>query len=133
MAKMNSDDGLIYACGTGRQKRWAREKLIMDMLYTTEDDYCTYLKFKDLELLGEPDDEIGEKMLFRFGYLFRSPRTEIDLIVNKKTGLMYLKRDEIGWGWDEVEKEVYKFIELQIKKKNVYIQTNLNCEEFLIK
>ena len=72
-------------------------------------------------------------MLFRFGYLFLLPRTEIDLIVSKKTGLMYLKRDEFGWGWDEVEKEVYKFIAEQIKKKNVYIQTNFNCEEFLIK
>ncbi len=133
MTEMNSDNGLIYACGTGRQKRWAREKLIMDMLYTAEEDYCTYLKFKDLELLGKPDDEIDEKMLFRFGYLFRLPRTEIDLIVSKKTGLMYLKRDEFGWGWDEVEKEVYKFIAEQIKKKNVYIQTNFNCEEFLIK
>lgn len=46
---------------------------------------------------------------------------------------MYLKRDEIGWGWDKVEKEVYKFIEFQIKKKNVYIQTNFNREEFLVK
>lgn len=130
---MKNDDGLIYACGTGRQKRWAREKLIMDMLKATKEEDYTYLKFKNLELLGKCDDEIEEKLIFRFGYLFQIPKTEIDLIVNKRTGLMYLKRDEFGWGWDKVEKEVYKFIEFQIKKKNVYIQTNFNCEEFLIK
>ncbi len=130
---MKNDDGLIYACGTGRQKKWAREKLIMDMLYSTKEVDYTYLKFKNLELLGNSDDEIEEKLIFRFGYLFQIPRTEIDLIVNKKTGLMYLKRDELGWGWDKVEKEVYKFIEFQIKKKNVYIQTNFNREEFLVK
>lgn len=131
--KINSDDGLTYACGTGMQKRWARKKLIMDMLYTTKDDYYTYLKFKDISKLDKCDEEIDEKMIFKFGYLFQMPRTEIDLIVNKKTGLMYLKKGDVGYGWDNVEKEVYKFIEEQIKKKNVYIQTNFNCEEFLIK
>lgn len=129
----NSADGLIYACGTGMQKRWARKNLIMNMLYTTETNYCTYLKFKDLKLLGKFDDETAEEIFFKFGYLFQMPRTEIDLIVNKKTGLMYLKKGDVGYGWDNVEKEVYKFIEEQIKKKNVYIQTNFNCEEFLIK
>lgn len=133
MSKNYLIDGLKYACGTGRQKKWARKHLIIDMLYNTEDEDITYLKFKDINLLGDPDEEINNKMFFKFGYLFQIPKTEIDLIVNKATGLVYIKKAELGWGWDNVEDEIYKFIEQQIKKKNLYIKTNFNCEEFLIK
>lgn len=133
MNEINSYDGLIYACGTGRQKRWARENLIIDMLYNTTEDMARYLKFKNITKLDKCDEETSNYFIYKFGYMFRHPKTEIDLYVCKKDNLLFLKKDDIGWGFDEVEKEVYKFIEEQIKNKNVYIKTNFNCEEFLIK
>lgn len=133
MKDKNSYEGILYACASGRQKKWARETLIMDLLYDTTEDMARYLKIKDINLLDKCDDETEEYYIYRFGYLFRFPKTEIDLYVCKKDNLIFLKKDEIGWGFDEVEKEVYKFIEEQIKQKNLYISTNLNCEEYLIK
>lgn len=131
--KNNSYDGLIYACGTGRQKKWARETLIMDLLYNTTEDMARFLKFKDMGKLDECDEETDKYLIYKFGYINRHPKTEIDLYVCKSNGLLFLKKDDIGWGFDEVEKEVYKFIEEQINNKNLYLETNLNCEEFLIK
>lgn len=133
MKNKNSYEGILYACATGRQKKWARKTLIMDLLYDTTEDMARYLKIKDINLLDKCDDETEEYYIYKFGYLFRFPKTEIDLYVCKKDNLIFLKKDEIGWGFDEVEKEVYKFIEEQIKQKNLYISTNLNCEEYLIK
>ena len=131
--KNNTYDGILYACATGRQKRWARETLIIDLLYDTTEDMARYLKIKDINKLDKCDEETEKYYIYRFGYLFRFPKTEIDLYVCKKDNLMFLKKDEIGWGFDEVEKEVYRFIEEQIKLKNIYISTNLNNEEYLIK
>lgn len=131
--KNNTYDGILYACATGRQKRWARETLIIDLLYDTTEDMARYLKIKDINKLDKCDEETKKYYIYRFGYLFRFPKTEIDLYVCKKDNLMFLKKDEIGWGFDEVEKEVYRFIEEQIKLKNIYISTNLNNEEYLIK
>lgn len=133
MTENNSYDGLIYACGTGRQKRWARQSLIIDMLFNTNENMARYLKFKDMTKLDKCDEETEKYYIYKFGYINRFPKTEIDLFVCKKDNLLFLAKDDIGWGFDEVEKEVYKFIEEQIKNKNVYIQSNLNCEEFLIK
>lgn len=133
MKNNNSYDGLIYACGTGKQKTWARETLIMDLLYNTTEDMARFLKFKDITKLDKSDEETEQYYIYKFGYINRIPKTEIDLYVCKKDNLLFLKKDEIGWGFDEVEKEVYKFIEEQIRNKNLYLQTNLNCEEFIIK
>lgn len=133
MKDKNTYDGILYACASDRQKKWARETLIMDLLYDTTEDMARYLKFKDISKLDKCDEENEKYYIYRFGYLYRFPKTEIDLYVCKKNGLLFLKKDDIGWGFDEVEKEVYKFIEEQIKQKNLYISTNLNCEEYLIK
>lgn len=133
MKDNNTYDGILYACASGRQKKWAREKLIIDMLNDTTEELARYLKFKDISKLDKCDEETSDYYIYKFGYMFRFPKTEIDLYICKKDNLLFLKRNEIGWGFDEVEKEVYKFIEEQIKKKNVYIQTNFNSEEFLIK
>lgn len=129
----NTYDGILYACASGRQKKWARETLIMDLLYETDKSDARYLKFKDINKLDKCDEETDEYFIYKFGYLFQVPKTEIDLYVCKKDNLLFLKKDDIGWGFDKVEEQVYKFIEEQIKQKNLYIQTNLNCEEYLIK
>lgn len=131
--KINSVDGLIYACGTGMQKRWAREVLIMNLLYNTTEDMVRYLIIEDITKLDKCDEENEKYYIYKFGYINRVPKTEIDLFVCKKNNLLFLTKGDIGWGFDEVEKEVYKFIEEQIKNKNVYIQTNFNCEKFMIK
>lgn len=133
MKDNNTYDGILYACAKGRQKEWAREILIIDMLYNTNEEMARYLKFQDISKLDKCDEETDKYYIYKFGYLFRSPKTEIDLYVCKKDNLLFLKKDEIRWGFDEVEKEVYKFIEKQIKLKNLYIRTNLNCKEYLIK
>ena len=133
MTDKNSYEGILYACASGRQKKWAKETLIMDLLYDTTKDMARYLKIKDINLLDKCDDETEEYYIYRFGYSFRFPKTEIDLYICKKNNLIFLKRDGIGLGFDEVEKEIYKFIEEQIKQKNLYIRTSLNCEEYLIK
>lgn len=135
---MNMNDkstykGILYACASGRQKKRAREKLIMDLLYETEESDVRYLKFQDINKLDKCDKETEEYYIYRFGYLYQIPKTEIDLYVCKNDNLLFLKKDNIGWGFNEVEKEVYRFIEEQIKQKNLYIRTNINCEEFLIK
>lgn len=131
--KNNTYDGILYACSSGRQKKWARETLIMDMLNDTTEEMARYLKFKDISKLDKCDAETVDYYIYKFGYMFRHPKTEINLYICKKDNLLFLKKDEIGWGFDEVEKEVYKFIEKQIKLKNLYIRTNLNNEEYLIK
>lgn len=133
MKKDNTFQGLEYACATGIQKKWAREKLIMDALYDTSEEQAEYLKIKDIGILPVSDKAVDDYYIYRFGYQFRAPQTEIILYINKKDHRMFIKRGELGFGWDDVEKAVYQFIEQQIKRKNVYLQTNLNDEEFIIK
>lgn len=131
----NTYDGILYACATGRQKKWARETLIMDMLYSTAEnkDCAYYLMVKDRELLQDSDNEDNECYRYSFGYLNRLPRTQIDLCVSKKDNKLYLEKVGVGFGYDEVEKSVYEFIERQIKKANLFIRTNFNDNKFLIK
>lgn len=133
MKDKNSYEGLLYACATGRQKKWARETLIMDVLYDTEESFARYLRIKDINKLDKCDEETDKYYIYKFGFLYRFPKTEIDLYVCKSDGMLFLKKSDIGWGFDEVEKEVYKFIEEQIKLKNLYIRTSLNFQEYLIK
>ena len=65
--------------------------------------------------------------------MFQVPKTEVDLTVNKKDGKLKLKRINLGWGYEDVEKLIYTDIAKQIKLKNLYFQTNLNDEKYLIK
>ncbi|MCX4255134.1 MAG: hypothetical protein OSJ63_07745 [Bacilli bacterium] len=131
----NTYDGILYACATGKQKNWARETLIMDMLYSTADnkDCAYYLMVNNKELLQECDSEDNECYRYSFGYLNRLPKTQVDLCVDKKNNKLYLEKVGVGFGYDEVEKVVYKFIEKQIKDKNLFIRTNFNDNKFLIK
>lgn len=135
MNRYNYSDAFELAYGSGRQKKWARERLIMECLYDTEThkDYPFYLKVKDINLLKECDSQDEKYFRYSFGYLYRFPKTQVDLCVNMKTGQIFLEKVGIGFGYDEVEKEVYKFIENQIKLKNVYYKTSFNNEEFLVR
>lgn len=126
-------EGLEYACCKGRLKKWARETLIMDALYDTNESQAEYLKIKDIGILPVPDKLTDDYYIYRFGYQYRMPKTDITLYISKKDNRMSVKRGELGFGWREVEKVVYQFVEHQIKRKNVYLQTNLNDEEFVIK
>lgn len=133
MNKNTTYDGILYACAKGRQKKWAREALIMDMLYDTTEEMARYLKFNDIKKIDKCDEETDKYYIYKFGYHYQIPKTEIDLYVCKTDNRLFIKKEGHGWGYDEVEKVLYKFIEEQIKNKNLYISTNLNCEEFLIK
>lgn len=129
----NTYDGLLYACGTGKQKKWARETLIMDMLYDTSREDAVYLRFDDISLLDKCDEETDEYYIYKFGYLYRLPKTEVDIKIYKKDNKIILEKVGVGFGYDNVEDCVYKFIEEQINKKNLYLRTNLNDSQFLIK
>lgn len=130
---MSNTDAILYCCATGREKNWAREKIIMDFLEENKPEYATYLFINDLNKLPIKDDENDNELIYRFGYLYRVPKGEIDLIINKQTGRMSLKQDEFIWGKDEVLEKVFEMIKKQITLKNVYIRTNLNDNKYLIK
>lgn len=121
------------AYGNGRIKKWTLEKLIIDLLYKTDNQSIIYLKTNDINCFGTPDEENEDEMIYKYGYLFRSPKTEIDLVLNKKDGKLLIKKVGIGWGYDNVEQELYKDILNQIKNKKIYFHTNFNDEEYLIK
>lgn len=133
MKDKNTYDGILYACAKGRQKEWARETLILDILYDTNKEMARYLKFQDISKLDKCDEETDEHYIYKFGYQYQIPKTEIDLYVGKKDNRLFIKREGLGYGWENVEKAIYDFIKEQIKIKNLYIRTNINCEEYLIK
>lgn len=133
MEDKNTYDGILYACAKGRQKEWARETLIMDMLYSTNEEMARYLKFQDISKLDKCDEETNEYYIYKFGYHFQIPKSEIDLYVNKKDNRLFIKEEGLGYAYDSIEHAVYCFVKEQINKKNLYISTNLNCEEYLIK
>ena len=126
-------DAFILSYGKGKQKKWVLEKLIINTLYETTDDSIKYIKTEDIYCFGKADDDIDGKLIYRYGYLNRLPKTEIDLLVNKKDGKLIIKKVGVGYGYDDVEKALYKDIEQQIKNKHLYFKTNFNDEEFLIK
>jgi len=127
------DDALILAYGTGKQKKWSKEHIIIQKLYDTGINDVSCIKVKDFNLLGKCDEEDDKWFKFAFGYLNRLPRTKIVILINKHSGKIMLEKDTIGLGFENVEEEVYKFIEKQIKLKNIYYKTNWNFQEFLIK
>lgn len=133
MKDKNTYDGLLYACAKGRQKEWARETLIMDMLYDTNEEIARYLKFGDMNKVDTCDEETDKYYIYKFGYHYQIPKTEIDLYVSKKDNRLFLKKEGLGYAYDKVEEAVYSFIKEQIKEKNLYLSTCLNNEEYLIK
>ena len=133
MKDKNTYDGILYACAKGRQKEWARERLIMDMLYNTNEEMAIYLKFQDISKLDKCDEETEEYYIYKFGYHYQIPKTEIDLFVCKKDKKIFIKKIGIGYAYENVEKALFDFIREQIKIKNLYIKTNINFEEYLIK
>lgn len=130
---MDSQDAILYACGKGRQKQWARESIILDYLKNNKPEYANYLYIEDINKLPKADEEKEGKLIYRFGYLYRVPRTEIDLLIDIKTGRIEIKEDEFMWGKDEVLTELFKTLKQQIDIKNLYIKTNLNDNRYLIK
>ena len=70
-------------------------------------------------------DDVGMKIL--------DPSPLEDYMQDKKDGKLKLKRINLGWGYEDVEKLIYTDIAKQIKLKNLYFQTNLNDEKYLIK
>lgn len=125
-------DLFILKYGKGRQKKWVKEKTIIKALYDTTDEALSYLKINNIELLGKYDSKDNNILRYSFGYLSQIPKTQIDLCVNAATGKMFLEKIGTGYNPDLVEEQIYKFIEKQIKQKNIYFRTNINYEEFLI-
>lgn len=121
------------AYGKGKVKKWALEDLVIDTLYKTNEENIIYIKTSDINCFGKADEENDKELIYKYGYLNRIPRTEIDLIVNKSNGMLMLKKVDIGWGYENVERELYNNILKQIKNKNIYFSTNFNGEEYLIK
>lgn len=126
-------DAFELAFCKGRMRKWVLEKLIINTLYKTTDELAEYIKVVDVNCFGEPDDETDKELIYKYGYQFQVPKTEIDLIVNKRDGKLKLKQIGLGWDYENVEKVIYTDIAKQIKLKNLYFQTNLNNEKYLIK
>ena len=119
--------------GKGRVKNWALEDVILKCLYDTKPEHARYLKLEDISLIRGSDKDTEEELVIPFGYSFRIPRTEIDLHIVKKNGKLYITRpDDFGYGWDEVEDAIIKFIFEEKKKGNLYYQTNFNDEKYKI-
>lgn len=130
---MNEVDAILYACGSGKQKQWARETIIMEYLKNNKPECANYLYIQDINKLPKVDEEKDGKLIYRFGYLYRVPRTEIDLLIDIKTGRIEIKEDDFMWGKEEVLEKVFNMLKEQINTKNLYIKTNLNDNRFLIK
>lgn len=128
-------DAFELAYAKGKIKEWTLERLIIDTLYKTKESDVSYIKIVDINCFGEPDetDDTGRYLIYKYGYLFQNPKTEIDLIIDSALGKMMLRRVGPGWGYDNVEKTIYNDIKKQIKNKNIYFMTNFDEEEFLIK
>lgn len=130
---MDSQDAILYACGKGREKQWARESIIIDYLKNNKPEYANYLYIENIHKLKHPDKKQNGKLIYRFGYLFRIPKTEINLTIDESSGRISICEDEIGYGKDEVYEKVFEFLKQQIDIKNLYIKTNLNDNRYLIK
>ncbi len=120
--------------GKGRIKTWALENVILKCLYDTEPSYARrYLKLEDISNIRGSDKDTEEELIIPFGYQFRIPQTEIDLHIVKENGKLYIRRpDDFGYGWDEVEDAIIKFIFEEKKKGNLYYQLNFNGEIYKI-
>lgn len=129
---MNSIQALELAYGKGNLKKWALESTLIETLYKTEPKDATYLKLKNLEHL-DFNEETETEYIIRFGYYWQIPRTELDLHIMKRDGQLYLTKEGSGWGYEEVEKAVLKYLFQHKGNKNLYLQTNWNGIEFLIK
>lgn len=126
-------DAFYLAYAKRKVKMWTLESLIIDTLYKSTDEKIQYIKTKDINCLGKPDEETDNELIYKYGYLYRAPKTEIDLVINKKGGKLQLKKVGIGYGYGDVETMIFKDIYKQIKAKNIYFQSNINDEEYLIK
>ena len=128
-------DALVLAYGKGRQKDWALRSALLDAAKHPQG--ANYLKLGDPAILK--DDPSCEKkdgrFVVRFGFLFRIPKTEIDLLIDERTLEITLEepRPDFGFGWDEVEKSVEDWLIARKKEGNLFLQTNLNWECFKIK
>ena len=129
---MNGIQAFELAYGKGNLKKWALEQALIEVLYETKIESPSYLKLENLDNL-DFDEEAEREYIVKFGYLYRIPRTEIDLHIIKKTGKMYLTKGEFGWGYDKVEKQVVEYLFKQKKNKNLYFQTNYNWTKLLVK
>ena len=129
---MNNIQALELAYAKGNLKKWALERILLETLYGTTLETCSYTKLVDLSNL-DFDEETETEYIVKFGYLYRIPKTEVDLHIVKRNGKLYLSKEGIGWGYDQVEKEVLKYLFEQKKKGNLYLQTNLNNLSFKIK
>lgn len=131
---MRNTNAILYCCATGIEKEYARERIIMGFLEENKPEHVTHLFINDLNKLPLENEKNDNELIYRFGYLYRVPKGEIDLIINKQTGRISIKQqDEFIWGKDEVLEEIFKMIKKQICLKNVYIKTNLNDNKYLIK
>lgn len=129
-AQINCFTALDLRYGKGRVKTRALEDVILKCLYDTKPEHARYIKLEDISHVRGSDKDTEEELVIPFGYSFRVPRTEIDLHIVKKNGKLYITRpSDFGYGWDEVEDSIIKFIFEEKKKGNLYYQTNLNDEK----
>jgi hypothetical protein len=128
-------DALVLAYGKGRQKDWALRSALLDAARHPQGG--TYLKLGDSSALeNDPNREKADgKFIVRFGFLYRVPKTEVDILIDEKTLKITVEepRPDFGFGWDEVEKSVGDWLIARKKEGNLFLQTNLNSECFKIK
>jgi hypothetical protein len=141
--KMKSEitaiDALCLAYAKGFVKKVTLDSVLINALYGTKETkysvHCVTMKDISEEDLSKDRIEENGCLVIRFGYVMREPKTEIDLLIDRKTHVLKLVRPNpgFGWGWDEVENSVVEYLRKQIKKRNLFIQTGYNGQEFPIK
>ncbi len=105
--------------------------MLLDALYESKGKSC-YIKLEDISDI-KGDIETEEEIILRYGFIYRLPRTEIQLHIIKKTHQVYLSKEGMGFGYDDVEEKILEFMSEQKKKANLIYQSNFNEEEFKIK
>lgn len=120
------------AFGKGKVKQWAFQSLLIDKLYIANKTDNTFIKLKDISNI-KADLETEDEIILKFGFKYRIPRTEVDLHIRKKNHLMYLTKEGLGLGYEDVEKVIFDFLKEQKQKDNLYWHTNYNWEEYKIK
>ena len=129
---VSTKQAMELAFGKGRAKKWARDTVLITTLKSTTKEKACYIKIQDLNNL-DFDKETDDEYLVVCGYLYRIPRTEVTLHIEKRTGKCYLTESDFGFGYEQVEKCIIEYLNKHIKNKNLYWRSNVNCEEFIIK
>lgn len=134
MPNITYRDAIELAYGKGELKKWVKEKVLLTALEKTYEGSTAFLKLKDFDPKNEVIFEENEEewmMKWTTGYI--APQNSIIIHIRKKNNLIYLTRDEFEFYEEKIEEKICKWLNLQIKNKNLIWESNFDGQEVLIK